>query len=149
MINLKKFGRSYLNDRRGSIAPLFGLMVIPMLAITGGAIDIGQAITAEKRLQNALDAASVAACSATLGQQTTEEILRAYLKAELEDSNMGLKPPAQAGDPGTSFKPNSVELSNTEFDTATGTLSPTVKTKIKTTLLKLINIDSIDIEATS
>ena len=46
---------SYLKDKKGTVAPLFGLMVIPMLAITGAAIDIGQAITAEKNMQNALD----------------------------------------------------------------------------------------------
>lgn len=149
MINVIKIGTSYFNDRRGSIAPLFGLMVVPMLAITGGAIDIGQAITAENKLQNALDAASVAACSATLGQKTTEEILRAYLTAELADSQMGLKPPPQDGIASSHIEANEVELSNTQFDPATGTLSPKVKSQVGTTLLKLIGINSIDIEATS
>ncbi len=149
MYNLKKLGRSYFSDRRGSIAPLFGLMVVPMLAITGGAIDIGQAITAEKTLQNALDAATVAACGGGTGEQTTEEILRAFLAAELADSRMGLKPPAQDGNASTNIEANEVELSNTEFDKESGTLSPTVKSKVPTTLLKLVNINSIDVEATS
>jgi Flp pilus assembly protein TadG len=151
MSNKGKLRTAYLKDKRGTVAPVFGLMAIPMLAITGGAIDIGQAITAEKNLQNALDSATVAVCGGGTGQQTSEEILRSFLKAELANTKLNLQPPvdptqtaatAAAGE-------NDVELSNTAFDAATGSLSPTVKTRVPTTLLKLVGINEIEIEATS
>ncbi|MCH9806365.1 MAG: hypothetical protein K0U74_01410 [Alphaproteobacteria bacterium] len=144
-----KMATAYLKDKKGTVAPIFGLMAIPMLAITGGAIDIGQAITAEKNLQNALDAATVAVCGGGTGQQSEEEILRSYLAAELANTPMELYPeqdPAQTPVPPTE---NEVELSNTAFDAATGSISPTVNTKVPTSLLKLVGIDGIDIEASS
>ena len=48
MKKLNKLTSSYVRDKKGIVAPFFGLMVLPMLAITGAAIDIGQAITAER-----------------------------------------------------------------------------------------------------
>lgn len=149
MSNKGKLRTAYLKDKRGTVAPVFGLMAIPMLAITGGAIDIGQAITAEKNLQNALDSATVAVCGGGTGQQTSEEILRSFLKAELANTQLKLQPPADPTQVAAAAGENDVELSNTAFDAATGSLSPTVKTRVPTTLLKLVGINEIEIEASS
>lgn len=149
MSNKGKLRTAYLKDKRGTVAPVFGLMAIPMLAITGGAIDIGQAITAEKNLQNALDSATVAVCGGGTGQQTSEEILRSFLKAELANTKLNLQPPADPTQAAAAAGENDVELSNTAFDAATGSLSPTVKTRVPTTLLKLLGINEIEIEASS
>ncbi|MEQ8823661.1 MAG: pilus assembly protein TadG-related protein [Filomicrobium sp.] len=149
MFKLRDLGRRYLNDKQGNIAPLFGLMAVPMLAVTGGAIDIGQAMSAQKNLQNALDAASVAVCVGGAGSQSSDEILRAYLNAELENSKMSLLPPPEPGAPEVGANPNEVQLSNTQFDPSSGTLEPSVKTTTPTTLLKLLGINDIDVEASS
>lgn len=144
-----KFGASYLKDKKGTVAPLFGLMVIPMLAITGAAIDIGQAITAEKNMQNALDAATVAVCGGGTGQQTTEEILRAFMEAELSGSKLSLAPPVDPTAPPVAAGNNQIELTDTAFNAADGSLNPKVKTAVPTSILKLLGINEIAINAES
>ncbi|MBU2581173.1 MAG: hypothetical protein KJ622_05615 [Alphaproteobacteria bacterium] len=148
MTNYQLARRSYLKDNKGTIAPMFGLLAIPMLAITGAAIDIGKAITAEKNMQNALDAAAVAACGGGTGQQTTEEILRAFMAAELDGTGMNLAPPADPNAPVADIAEYEIELMDGDF-TADGSLNPKVKTTIPTSILKLLGINSIDLEAQS
>ncbi|MBU1211797.1 MAG: hypothetical protein KJ587_11055 [Alphaproteobacteria bacterium] len=146
---MKKTNASYLKDKKGTVAPLFGLMVIPMLAITGAAIDIGQAITAEKNMQNALDSATVAVCGGGTGKQTSEEILRAFMAAELSGTRLSLAAPAdptattQAG-----VANNEIELSDTAFN-ADGSVNPKVKTTVPTSILRLLGINKIELNAES
>ncbi len=144
-----KTGASYLKDKKGTVAPLFGLMVIPMLAITGAAIDIGQAITAETNMQNALDSATVAVCGGGTGNQSTEEILRAFLTAELDGTKLSMAPPADPDGNTQAAGDNELELIDTEFDAATGSLNPKVKTTTPTSILRLIGINEIDLEVES
>ena len=122
-------------------------MVIPMLAITGAAIDIGQAMTAEKNMQNALDAATVAVCGGGTGQQTTEEILRAYMQAELSGTKLSLAPPVDPTATPVAASNNEIELTDTAFNAADGSLNPKVKTAVPTSILKLLGINEIDINA--
>ena len=48
-------------DRAGSVGMMFGLMVIPLTAIVGLAIDFGRAYSVHSHTQAALDAAALAA----------------------------------------------------------------------------------------
>jgi Flp pilus assembly protein TadG len=52
--------RRFLKDRRGSVAPMFALAVIPVLGLTGAAIDYSRASSMKVSLQAALDATSLA-----------------------------------------------------------------------------------------
>jgi Putative Flp pilus-assembly TadE/G-like len=146
MNTIVKTGKSYLWDKRGAVAPIFGLMAIPMLAISGAAIDIGQAISAQQELQKALDTAAVAVCSVG-GQQNAEDVLRAYLGAELEKSKLNVA--SKEGAQGPSVSPYEVVLEGTAFNTAEGSFNPTAKATIPTSLLKLIGIQDIDIAAST
>ena len=47
------------DDRRGTTAVLFGLSVIPVMAIVGSAVDYGRASAARTELQRAVDAAAL------------------------------------------------------------------------------------------
>lgn len=149
MANSKRQRTSYLANNEGTIAPLFGLMVIPMLAMTGAAVDIGQAITAKQEIQKALDAAAVAVCGGGTGHQTSDEIMRAFMSAELTGSKRRLAP-AKNPD-GSQYTPgeNEVELTNTSFNTADGSLNPRAKIAIPTSLLKLAGISEIEVDAES
>ncbi len=53
--------RKFSADRAGAVILLFGLMIIPMMGFIGGAIDYANAYRTKTKLQNALDAASLAA----------------------------------------------------------------------------------------
>ena len=124
---------TFSRDVKGNVAPFFGLMVIPMLAITGGAIDMSQAVSAKSKLQNALDAATVAVCGGGTGQQSTEEIIRSYLSTELGNSGLTLRPAAQAGQPPVTASNNEIELQNATLEpdgSVTPKLTVTVPTKI-------------------
>lgn len=58
---LKTFATRFANDRRGNIAMIFALAVPPLLLTTLGAIDIARVSTVHVKLQDALDAATLAA----------------------------------------------------------------------------------------
>ncbi|RKR03621.1 TadE/TadG family type IV pilus assembly protein [Maricaulis maris] len=47
-------------NRRGNIAILFSLLLVPITVLSGGAVDINQALNARARLSRALDAAALA-----------------------------------------------------------------------------------------
>jgi Flp pilus assembly protein TadG len=53
--------RMFRRDERGSIAILFGLTSFIVMALVGGAVDYGRAVTARDQMQNAVDAAALAA----------------------------------------------------------------------------------------
>jgi Flp pilus assembly protein TadG len=60
---LRLLGR-FRRDQRGSIALLFGIMVVPLIIAIGCAVDYTRAASARTALQGAADAAGVAAVSA-------------------------------------------------------------------------------------
>jgi Flp pilus assembly protein TadG len=57
---LRRFG----NDKSGGVAILFGLSFIPMIGLTGAAIDYGRASQLRSRIASASDAAALAAAKA-------------------------------------------------------------------------------------
>lgn len=54
-------GRRFGRDERGSVAIIFGLTAGVILALVGGAIDYGRAVTARDQIQKAVDASVLAA----------------------------------------------------------------------------------------
>ena len=52
--------RRFLKDRRGSVAPMFALAVLPIVGLTGAAIDYSRANAIKISLQAALDSTSLA-----------------------------------------------------------------------------------------
>ncbi|KUO55259.1 MAG: hypothetical protein APF80_01160, partial [Alphaproteobacteria bacterium BRH_c36] len=52
--------RNITSDVEGNVGIFFALALVPMLSVIGAAIDIGQAYTYKKQLQELTDAASVA-----------------------------------------------------------------------------------------
>lgn len=144
-----KTKKSFHRDSKGTVAPFFGLMVIPMLAITGGAIDMSTAVSTQSKLQKALDAATVAVCGGGTGQQSTEEIVRAYLGAELANSGMTVLPAPVASETPAEPKPNELELTGAEMVAADGSVRPSLSTRIPTKILSLIGINDIEIAVES
>ncbi|MGD9802456.1 MAG: pilus assembly protein TadG-related protein [Hyphomicrobiaceae bacterium] len=71
---------SFRRDEKGSIAILFALTSFIVMALVGGAVDYGRAVTARDQMQNAVDAAVLAAAriwqtdkSLELAEQTAVE----------------------------------------------------------------------------
>lgn len=71
---LKTLGiRRFLGDRRGNVAMIFGLLAIPLVGAAGSAIDFSYAYRQRSIVQDAIDAAALAA-NRKLGTSTTAQI---------------------------------------------------------------------------
>jgi Flp pilus assembly protein TadG len=73
----------FLKDRRGSVAPMFALAIIPVMGLVGAAVDYSRANSARTSLQAALDATALAmsksAPTLTASQLQTQTV--AYFNA--------------------------------------------------------------------
>ena len=57
---LLKALRGFLKDRRGGVAPMFALAVIPVIGLIGAAVDYSRANSIKAGMQSALDATALA-----------------------------------------------------------------------------------------
>ena len=62
-------------ETRGNVAMIFALVLIPVTVLSGGAVDLNQAMNARTRLSRALDAAALAVGVQTSIDQTSAEAL--------------------------------------------------------------------------
>jgi Flp pilus assembly protein TadG len=63
MKSLRVRAREYFCDRRGNVSMMFGLTLVPLLMITGGAIDYARVAAVRAKLDNAADLATLASLS--------------------------------------------------------------------------------------
>lgn len=59
--NAASFAHSFSRDEKGSVAIIFALTSFIVIALIGGAVDYGRALTARDQIQNAVDASVLAA----------------------------------------------------------------------------------------
>src|SRR5215208_1618933 len=79
--------RRFRDDRRGTTAVLFGLSVIPVMAIVGSAVDYGRASAARTELQRAVDAAALTLVrdAASLDEPKLKERGRSLVRGLLKE----------------------------------------------------------------
>ncbi len=72
-MSIRSFIQSFRDSKRGSVAPIFALAIIPTIGLTGMAVDYSRANSVKVAVQSALDATALALAksAATLSQQTT------------------------------------------------------------------------------
>lgn len=123
--------RSFLKDRRGAVAIMFALGMIPIFAIVGGAIDFWRAENVKNRLQTALDAALLAAASAgTLTDDERVDYAKQVFTANYPATELGV--PAE---------PNIVVNS--------GTVTGSVTADLPSAIIGIIGIDTFSLDATA
>jgi Flp pilus assembly protein TadG len=73
----------FLNDRRGGVAPMFALAVIPVVGLVGASVDYSRANAAKAGMQSALDATALAMSklAPTLTQSQLQTQTTAYFNA--------------------------------------------------------------------
>ena len=83
---------AFLNNRRGSVVPMFALAIVPVVGLTGAAIDYSRANSAKSALQAALDATSLAMArsassltTAQLQQQATDYFNATFNRPEAKN----------------------------------------------------------------
>ena len=128
MTRLSSLRRRFGANQRGNVGIIFGMMLVPLLAVTGAAVDYGRAVSAKSKLQGIVDAAANAGARLpATANQNREKAVLAVFDANVTGTELeGVQPQVQASNADTSVK-------------ATYTM--------ETALLGLIGIDEIDVTA--
>lgn len=130
MPSISRWGR-FARDNRGNVALLFGLSIVPIVLAVGLAADYGRALTVRERMADAADASALAIGSWTgLTQAQLKVKAQQYFDANYSTSAIGT-----AGALHVSFPGDDIVVQ--------------VSGNVPTTFLKLANIDSIDVGASS
>ncbi len=133
--------------RRGVVAVLFALMVVPIVLAVGGGIDYMRAVQARSQLQSAVDAAAIAGAaaynglSASAGGQTTAKGYMASIAASLPPvSNLVVTatPSTQTQSGTVSGYVMTVNATGTIPTTFLGLLEPTIAISASATALNPI-----------
>lgn len=143
---------TFLSDRRGNVAMLFGLMAIPVLGLVGTAIDYGRAAKTKQELQSLVDGAALAATSEYTKSGSTSaatDRLRSFVQEGLNKFDLELLPPPQAGEepPQLGNDPKKVLLENATFDGESATVQPKLTTRVETTILALLDQPYFEVQA--
>ncbi len=67
----RRFAELFRKDERGSTAMIFALMIMPVMLMTGMAVDYSRMITVKQRMQTAIDAAALAGVRAQQASSST------------------------------------------------------------------------------
>ena len=86
-VGLRRFAR----ERAGSIAPMFAILLVPMVVAAGMAVDVGRAVNARNNLQDALDATGLAISHlpSTTPAATVQTDAQQWIAANLHDGSIG------------------------------------------------------------
>ncbi len=124
----------FMADRRGGVAPMFALAIIPILGLTGAAIDYTRASSVRAGMQSAIDATALAMAklAPTLTQSQLQTQTNAYFQAMFNH-------------------PEAKNLVLTPSYTTTGgsQLTIAVSGSMDTTFMRVMGYDSINIGSTS
>ncbi|MBI1360961.1 MAG: hypothetical protein GC155_11845 [Alphaproteobacteria bacterium] len=127
---MKRLLRRFLKDRTGAFAMQFALMVVPLMACTGLAIDGGRAFLARFELGSALDAAALAVGSTS----TTDTDQLNAVARKFVDTNFHQAPPG------------SVQL---DLDPSADVVTLKGTVQVDTFFMPIMGIGHIDVSAES
>ncbi len=122
--------RRFFKDRRGAFAIQFALLVVPLVACTGVAVDGGRAFLAKFELSAALDAAALAVGSmAGKEQSELEAVARKFVNRNFQLAD-----------------PNDIVLA---LDTQDESVTLRGAIKLDTLFMPIVGVESIDVSAES
>ena len=119
-------------DRRGTVAVLTGLMILPLMFSAGIAVDLTRATGFRTALQNAADSAALAGAAAYT-DATQASAATAAATAYLQQAEAGL--PSNRG---VSFTVTPAVLTNAAGQTTGYTVAVTAQAQVPTTLMSLV-----------
>jgi Flp pilus assembly protein TadG len=124
----------FVKDRRGAVAPMFALAIIPLIGLTGAAIDYSRANSVRAGMQAALDATSLAMAklAPTLTQSELQTKTNAYFQA------MFNHPDAK-----------NIVLTPNYSTTGGSQLTIAVSGSMDTTFMNVLGLSKIDVGSTS
>ena len=81
-----------LRDKSGNVAITFALCLIPLMLAIGMAVDIGNALSVKKQMQDALDAAALAALAETTPADKRQTVAQKAFESSLSENLRNLSP---------------------------------------------------------
>lgn len=129
---LKRFARAFAGDRRGNVAIIFALCIIPILAAIGAAIDMSNAQRVRAQLQDATDSAVLAV--ARDGLKLTDAQIKPQADTYMKASYRYV----------TSIP---YTISNVTFDRTSVTATLDTKASVPTSFMQLVGIKTVPITA--
>lgn len=81
-----------LQDKSGNVAIMFALSLIPLMLAIGMAVDVTKVLSTRMQLQDALDAATLAALSETTPDDKREQVAKATFAASLSPDLAAISP---------------------------------------------------------
>lgn len=120
--------RRFRRDCKGGVAVIFALSIVPLIAVTGAAVDLTRGVQRRNELQAHVDAALlyISRQSVTLNDTDVQTKIRSYILS--------------AGYPAS-------ELGTVTITRNGQSLSATANAKVSTTLMKLMQVDELKIQA--
>jgi len=120
--------RRFADDRRGVVAVVFVMALVPVMALGGAAIDVSRAYIVKQRLSFALDAAALAVGSSHGSDAELTEVMQRFFDANYPAHEIGV--PAT---PSIAFTEEEITLSATA--------------QLDTSLMKIVGLDSLNVAA--
>tara|TARA_R110000868_G_scaffold2384_4_gene17636 strand:- start:15036 stop:16589 length:1554 start_codon:yes stop_codon:yes gene_type:complete len=85
-----KIGADFAANRRGNVAVIFALALMPVTLLAGGSVDLSQAMNARSRLAQALDAAALAVGSnVNLSDDDAMDLVNGFISANYPERELG------------------------------------------------------------
>ncbi len=128
--------RSFLCCRRGNVAMMFAIALIPLMIGAGAGLDFARAMLVRQQMSEALDAAALAVGSSTgLTQTTAQSLAQEYFNANFTVDTTAY------GAPTVTIPPNGYN--------SNGSVQLTATDQMPTVLMKLAGITSVPVTTSS
>lgn len=125
------FASRFADDRRGNVAMIFALVLVPIIGIVSLSIDYGRALKTKSLINNAADAALHGILDViTMDRSELERRVRVNLDANLPEDLRGIPFKLMVNEP-------------------TRTVQLTTETVVPTAIMSLIGISKMDVAVTS
>ncbi|SDM80544.1 pilus assembly protein [Maricaulis salignorans] len=119
----------FASNRRGNVAVIFALALMPVTLLAGGSVDLSTAMNARSRLAQALDAAALAVgTNATISDEEALEIATGFINANYPERELG-----------------NITSVTVSLDTETDTVTVRGAAEVRTTMLGLAGIQTITV----
>jgi len=130
---LIRLTQRFRDCRRGAVAVMFALAMIPLMVSAGLAVDLSRAYLVKTRLSHALDAAGLA-----VGSMRTTSTNTAYLTAQFTDFVNASYPATETG-----------TVHDLTFVDNGGIITVTGKATVDTAFMAIVGIDTITVSASA
>jgi Flp pilus assembly protein TadG len=131
-----------IKSSTGGTTVMFALSIVPLLLAVGAGVDMVRANRAQAMLQAAVDAAALSAAGVAQSTINAEDLKKGYIKKEVKDV---VEDFIAANDVDRAVE--KLFAVETKVNKAKGVLNVKIRGKMNTSLLKVVGIKTVDIEA--